>query len=163
MTAPTGKLAATALPVLVMAIAVFMILNQLRIATDIVTITYAALLGAVALGMALAFGLGGRDVASRMLEDAYAVAEQGAGRVRQALPALARDADGGAARPAKAGRLGRRPTRSRRTEAMGNHMAKNVGETLRDSANEVVQQAARSVTTTTGAAARAGPGMRGMA
>jgi hypothetical protein len=68
---PTGKLAATALPVLVMAIAVFMILNQLRIATDIVTITYAALLGAVALGMALAFGLGGRDVASRMLDEAY--------------------------------------------------------------------------------------------
>jgi hypothetical protein len=67
----SGKLASTALPVLVMAIAVFMILNQLRIATDIVTITYAALLGAVALGMALAFGLGGRDVASRMLEDAY--------------------------------------------------------------------------------------------
>ena len=68
---PTGKLAATALPVLVMAIAVFMILNQLEIATDIVIITYAALMGAVALGMALAFGLGGRDVASRMLEDAY--------------------------------------------------------------------------------------------
>jgi hypothetical protein len=55
----------------VMAIAVFMILNQLQIATDIVTITYAALMGAVALGMALAFGLGGREVASRMLEDAY--------------------------------------------------------------------------------------------
>lgn len=68
---PTGRLAATALPVLVMAIAVFMILNQLRIATDIVTITYAALLGSVALGMALAFGLGGRDVAGRMLEDTY--------------------------------------------------------------------------------------------
>ena len=74
---PTAKLAATALPVLVMAIAVFMILNQLRIATDIVTITYAALMGAVALGMALAFGLGGRDVASRMLEDAYARGRQG--------------------------------------------------------------------------------------
>ena len=42
-----------------------------RIATDIVTITYAALMGAVALGAALAFGLGGRDVASRMLEEAY--------------------------------------------------------------------------------------------
>lgn len=68
---PTGRLAATVLPVLVMAIAVFMILNQLRIATDIVTITYAALLGSVALGMALAFGLGGRDVAARMLEDTY--------------------------------------------------------------------------------------------
>ena len=68
---PTGQLAATVLPVLVMAIAIFMILNQLRIAPDIVTITYAALMGAVALGMALAFGLGGRDVASRILGDAY--------------------------------------------------------------------------------------------
>jgi hypothetical protein len=68
---PTAKLAGTALPVLVMAIAVFMILNQLRIATEIVTITYAALLGSAALGMALAFGLGGRDLAHRVLEDAY--------------------------------------------------------------------------------------------
>ena len=68
---PTGQLAATVLPVLVMAIAIFMILNQLRIAPDIVTITYAALMGAVALGMALAFGLGGREVASRILGDAY--------------------------------------------------------------------------------------------
>jgi hypothetical protein len=32
---------------------------------------YAALLGSLALGSALAFGLGGRDVASRMLEDTY--------------------------------------------------------------------------------------------
>jgi Conserved TM helix len=68
---PTAQLAGTALPVLVMAIAVFMILNQLRIATEIVTITYAALLGSAALGMALAFGLGCRDVAHRLLEDAY--------------------------------------------------------------------------------------------
>lgn len=68
---PTGRLTATVLPVLVMAIGVFMILNQLRIATQIVTITYAALLGAAALGLALAFGLGGRNVAARMLEDAY--------------------------------------------------------------------------------------------
>jgi hypothetical protein len=68
---PSGKLAATAVPALVMAIAVFMILNQLQIATTIVTITYAAVMGAIALGMALAFGLGGRDVASRLLEDAY--------------------------------------------------------------------------------------------
>jgi mechanosensitive ion channel-like protein len=67
----SGKVAASAVPALVMAIAVFMILNQLQIATAIVTITYAALLGAIALGMALAFGLGGRDVASRLLEDAY--------------------------------------------------------------------------------------------
>jgi len=68
---PSGRLAATAVPALVMAIAIFMILNQLEIATSIVTITYAAVMGALALGMALAFGLGGRDLASRRLEDAY--------------------------------------------------------------------------------------------
>lgn len=102
---PTGKLAATALPVLVMAIAVFMILNQLRIATDIVTITYAALMGAVALGMALAFGLGGRDVASRMLEDAYRRGREEQSRHRGATP-----------EPAATGRLspdaGQRPVGS---------------------------------------------------
>src|SRR3954453_22512029 len=69
--APMGKMMATAIPALVLGIAVFMILNQLRIATDIVVITYAALMRAVALGAAPAFGLGGRDVASRMLEEAY--------------------------------------------------------------------------------------------
>jgi hypothetical protein len=67
----TGKIAATAAPVLIMGIAVFMILDQLKIAPTIVTITYVALLGSVALGLAIAFGLGGRDVAARMLEDAY--------------------------------------------------------------------------------------------
>jgi hypothetical protein len=66
-----AKVAGTAVPVLIMAIATFMILDQLNIAPAIVEITYIALLGSVALGMALAFGLGGRDVAARMLEEAY--------------------------------------------------------------------------------------------
>jgi hypothetical protein len=88
---PTGKLAATVLPVLVMAIAVFMILNQLKIATEIVTITYASLLGAAALGLALAFGLGGRSVAGRMLEEAYAR--------RQAERAARTTGEPGVARP----------------------------------------------------------------
>ena len=68
---PLGKIVATAVPVIVMSIAVFMILAQLKIATQIVVITYAAIWGAIALGSALAFGLGGRDVAARMLEGAY--------------------------------------------------------------------------------------------
>jgi hypothetical protein len=82
----SGKVAATAVPALVMAIAGFMILNQLHIATAIVTITYAAIMGALALGTALAFGLGGRDVASRLLEDAYrkGQAERQRLRVQQA-------------------------------------------------------------------------------
>lgn len=68
---PTGKIVGTAAPVVIMSIAGFMILNQLKIAPAIVTITYAALVGSAALGMALAFGLGGRDVAGKMLSDMY--------------------------------------------------------------------------------------------
>lgn len=66
-----GKIVATAAPILVMTIATFMILDQLQIAENIVTITYAGLIGAIALGSALAFGLGGRDVARQLLEGAY--------------------------------------------------------------------------------------------
>jgi hypothetical protein len=69
---PLGRIAGTAAPILIMAIATFMILDQLKIAPAIVTITYAALMGSIALGAALAFGLGGRSVAERMLEGAYA-------------------------------------------------------------------------------------------
>ena len=68
---PTGKIVATIVPALVMVIAMFMILNQLKIAEEIVSIAFAATMGALALGLALAFGLGGKDVARRMLEDAY--------------------------------------------------------------------------------------------
>ena len=67
----TGRIVGSVVPILVMAIAGFMILDQLKIAEDIVRITYAALMGAMALGLALAFGLGGRDVAARILEGAY--------------------------------------------------------------------------------------------
>jgi hypothetical protein len=60
-----------------------MILDQLQIAPEIVTITYAALMGMLALAGALAFGLGGRDVAARMLEEAYSSGRDNVGRVRR--------------------------------------------------------------------------------
>jgi mechanosensitive ion channel-like protein len=80
---PTGKVVGSVVPVLVMAIATFMILNQLKIAPEIVTITYAALIGGVFLAMALAFGLGGREVAGRMLADAYDKGQEQRGQVRR--------------------------------------------------------------------------------
>ena len=80
---PTGKVVGSVVPVLVMAIATFMILNQLQIASEIVTITYAALIGGVFLAMALAFGLGGREVAGRMLSDAYDKGQEQRGQVRR--------------------------------------------------------------------------------
>ena len=80
---PTGRVIATAAPILVMTIATFMILEQLKIAHDIVVTTYTLLLGAIALGAALAFGLGGRDVAARMLEGAYQKGQEQKDQVRR--------------------------------------------------------------------------------
>jgi Conserved TM helix len=80
---PTGKFVATAAPILIMSIATFMILTELGIAEQIVMITYAGLIGAIALGMALAFGLGGRDVAARMLEGAYQAGQQSRADIRR--------------------------------------------------------------------------------
>ena len=82
---PTGKIVATAAPILVMTIATFMILEQLKIAHDIVVTTYTLLLGSIALGAALAFGLGGREVAGRILEGAYQKGQEQKGQVKQDL------------------------------------------------------------------------------
>lgn len=79
---PTGKIAATVLPAVVMVVAMFMILEQLQIAPEIVRIAFAATMGALALGLALAFGLGGRGVAQKMLEDAYEKGRQERARVK---------------------------------------------------------------------------------
>jgi hypothetical protein len=80
---PTGKVVGSVIPVLTMAIGTFMVLDQLKIAPQIVTITYAALLGGVFLAMALAFGLGGRDVAGRMLSEAYDRGRENQARFRR--------------------------------------------------------------------------------
>ena len=80
---PTGKVVTAVVPGLILAIGTFMMLNQLKIAEEIVTITYAALLGMLALAGALAFGLGGRDVASRMLNDAYDSGQRNKDRIKR--------------------------------------------------------------------------------
>ena len=72
----TGKILSAIVPALVMGIAIFMILEQLKIAHDIVVTTYTLLLGAIALAAALAFGLGGREVAGQMLQSAYETGQE---------------------------------------------------------------------------------------
>jgi hypothetical protein len=84
---PTGKVVTAVVPGLILAIGTFMMLNQLKIAEEIVTITYAALLGMLALAGALAFGLGGRDVASRMLNDAYDSGQRNKDRIKRDVEA----------------------------------------------------------------------------
>ena len=97
---PTGKVVATVVPALVMVIAFFMILEQLQIAPEIVRIAFAAVMFALALGLALAFGLGGREVAAELLRDAKdrggdaaAQARQDAETGRRRAEQAARDSD----------------------------------------------------------------------
>jgi small-conductance mechanosensitive channel len=72
----TGRVVRGGAPALIMAIAIFMILTQLGIAPVIVTATYIALVGAIALGSALAFGLGGRDAAADLINSGYRKAQE---------------------------------------------------------------------------------------
>jgi hypothetical protein len=81
----TGRVVRAAAPALVMAIAIFMILTQLGIAPVIVTATYIALTGAIALASALAFGLGGREAAADMLNSGYRKAQAENNKVKQDL------------------------------------------------------------------------------
>jgi hypothetical protein len=55
----------------VVTLAIFMALQELGVATDIVTTAFAILFGALALGMALAFGLGNRELAGEITREWY--------------------------------------------------------------------------------------------
>lgn len=55
----------------VIVLAVFMALQELGVATDIVTTAFAILFGAVALALALSFGLGNRDLAAEVTRAWY--------------------------------------------------------------------------------------------
>jgi len=50
---------------------VFMALQELGIATDIVTTAFAILFGAIALALALSFGLGNRELAGEVTREWY--------------------------------------------------------------------------------------------
>ncbi len=80
---PTGKLIGAIVPTLTMVIAVFMILTQLRIAPEIVQITYAGLVATMVLAVGLSVGLGGREVAAEIVSETYHKGRSNAGKVRQ--------------------------------------------------------------------------------
>ena len=66
---PGARLLAGVLRVLVMAIGVVMALEQIGLATAVVLTAFAITFGALMLGLAIAFGLGGRDAAKTLLEE----------------------------------------------------------------------------------------------
>jgi hypothetical protein len=81
----------------VIVIAVFMALQELGIATDIVTTAFAILFGAVALALALSFGLGNRELAGEITRSWYERyrAEKEAIEREAALEEAAEDAETG--------------------------------------------------------------------
>ncbi|HEY8469579.1 MAG TPA: mechanosensitive ion channel [Longimicrobiales bacterium] len=68
---PGGRTLARAAKAAVIVLAVFMGLEQLGIAQDIVLVAFIAVVGAAALAAGIAFGLGGRDVAAEITRQWY--------------------------------------------------------------------------------------------
>ncbi|MDN5275411.1 MAG: CmpX protein [Candidatus Saccharibacteria bacterium] len=87
-----AKIVTTGIPVIVMSLAIFMILNELEVATDIVNILFTAIVGSAALGLALAFGLGGRDAAKGLLDQAADAARSRQDSVKEQVTTAADNA-----------------------------------------------------------------------
>jgi len=66
---PGARLLSGVLRVLVLAVGVVMALEQIGLATNVVLTAFAITFGALMLGLAIAFGLGGRDAAKMLLEE----------------------------------------------------------------------------------------------
>lgn len=66
---PGARLLSGVLRVIVIAVGVVMALEQIGLATNVVLTAFAITFGALMLGLAIAFGLGGRDAAKTLLEE----------------------------------------------------------------------------------------------
>jgi hypothetical protein len=90
----------------VILLAVFMALQELGIATDIVTTAFAILFGAIALALALAFGLGNRELAAEITREWYEryKKERDDALVREAEASAEDEDDGDGEPPAPRGR-----------------------------------------------------------
>jgi len=95
---------ATVARVAVWAFAIVIAVNQLGIATTLINTLFMATVGAVALALALAFGLGGRETAAQIVRGWYEKGQQAGPKVAQTADRFqlrAEDrADNGASRPA---------------------------------------------------------------
>jgi Conserved TM helix len=83
-------LMATIARVAVMGFAVVVAVNQIGIARELVNTLFMGVVGALALAIGLAFGLGGRETAGQMVSNWYSKAQQAAPRMADAASA-ARD------------------------------------------------------------------------
>ncbi len=76
--------------VMVWAFAVVVAVNQIGIATALVNTLFMAFVGAIAVAVGLAFGLGGRDTAAEIVRTWYSKAQQKSGQIARASEALER-------------------------------------------------------------------------
>jgi hypothetical protein len=68
----------------VWAFAIVVAVNQIGIATELVNTLFMAIVGALALGLGLAFGLGGRETAGEIVRQWYSKAQDKSGQLREA-------------------------------------------------------------------------------
>jgi hypothetical protein len=73
---PAARVLSGTLRLLVIAIAVVMALEQVGLATRVVLTAFTIAFGAMMLGLAIAFGLGGRDAAKLLLEQQFKAREE---------------------------------------------------------------------------------------
>ena len=88
-------LLATIARVAVWAFAIVVAVNQIGIARELVNTLFMATVGAVALALGLAFGIGGRDTASEIIREWYARSRRAASGMRDVAEKVARDVEAG--------------------------------------------------------------------
>jgi small-conductance mechanosensitive channel len=93
--------------VAVWAFAIVVAVNQLGIATTLIDTLFMATVGAVALALGLAFGLGGRETAAQIVHQWYMQGQQAAPRLQQAADSAQRQAGEQVAAEAPGARSGR--------------------------------------------------------
>lgn len=88
-----SNLLATLARFAIIAFAVIIAVNQIGIAATIVNTLFMAVVGALALAVGLAFGLGGRETAARMWQSWYSRGQEMAPRLEQAAQTAAEQAE----------------------------------------------------------------------
>ncbi|MBI5277340.1 MAG: small-conductance mechanosensitive ion channel [Burkholderiales bacterium] len=83
--------------IVVWAFAIVVAIHQIGIATELVNALFIAIVGSVALGVGLAFGLGGRDTAAEIVRNWYTMAQEKSAEMKKAEIIASEDATVGRA------------------------------------------------------------------
>lgn len=96
--------------IVVWAFAIVVAVNQLGIATELVNTLFMAIVGALALSLGLAFGLGGRDTAAEIVRKWYGKAQDRSGDMKQLAENMGERMESGVRRADPAQGSGQWPT-----------------------------------------------------